>query len=256
MVKQQGIIEEEDRQALLVQDLDGDGRREVLQVQPGFVRVLKVDPKGRLYIQRQLNWAHGRIDRLAPYTHGKGGARLVALSGKQARIVQLDKRSGGFSSQALVDLTGIEIDRLAVGDVDGDRRPDLVGWSKGVVRVLLNRPQRLELATSIVLNASVNNFRDFNLFAADLDTDGRDEVLLFDKLKSVMEILRAETDGKLRTVFRHRLFTAQLTRRPRSGKSTPDQPSEIGVGDVDGNGKPDLIFVLHDRLAIYLQDAK
>ena len=32
-------------------------------------------------------------------------------------------------------------------------------------------------------------------------------------------------------------------------------PKEMAVGDVDGNGKPDLVFVLEDRVAVYLQQA-
>ncbi len=256
VVKQQGLVEDEEHQALLVQDLDGDGKREVLQVQPGFVRVLRVDAKGRLYIARQLSWDHGRIDRLLPYTRGKAGAQLVAISGRQARVVRIEPGADGFGLLDTLDLTGIHLGDPAAGDVDGDGHQDLIGWHQGAIKVLLKRPPRRILTSRINLNAALNRFEYWDMRTADLDADGRDEVLLFDKRKAAMEILRRDPGDKLRTVFRHQLYTSGITSRHKRGKAAPEQPRDVGVGDLDANRRPDLVFVLHDRLAIYLQGAK
>lgn len=253
VIKQQGLVEDEEKQSLLVQDLDGDGKREVLQVQPGFVRVLRVDAKGRMFIARQLSWEHGRIDRLVPYSNGKDGAKLLAISGRQARVVRIEPGSSSFTLVETIDLTGVALGDPLAGDLDGDGQADLYGWHQGAITVLLKRAPRRTLESRTNLNAALNHFEYWDLHAADLDGDGRDEILLFDKRKAAMEILRRDPSDRLRTVFRHQLYTSGLGRHQKRGKAAPEQPREVGVGDLDANRRPDLVFVIHDRLAIYLQ---
>jgi hypothetical protein len=33
------------------------------------------------------------------------------------------------------------------------------------------------------------------------------------------------------------------------------EPRDLGVGDVDGDGRTDLILLVHDRVLVYRQDA-
>jgi len=90
------------------------------------------------------------------------------------------------------------------------------------------------------------------VYPADLDGDGLDEVMLFDSKKAMFEIYRAKKDGTLHPICRQRLFERSIYQR---GEKTDayELPEELAVADVDGNGKADLIFILQDRVAIYLQ---
>ena len=54
--------------------------------------------------------------------------------------------------------------------------------------------------------------------------------------------------------MRHRLFEKTIFQRGES--NSHELPQELQIGDVDGNGKPDFICILHDRVAIYLQDGE
>jgi hypothetical protein len=78
-------------------------------------------------------------------------------------------------------------------------------------------------------------------------------VLLFDSRKAMFEIQRPDATGRLETLLRHRLFEKTILQRGES--DTYEIPQELAVGDVDGNGRADLILILQDRIAIYLQDA-
>ena len=70
-----------------------------------------------------------------------------------------------------------------------------------------------------------------------------------------MEILKGGKGGKLKTIFRHPLYDKHLSKRARmGGKKAGQQPRAVATGDVDGNGKVDMIFLMQDRVAIYLQD--
>ena len=61
-------------------------------------------------------------------------------------------------------------------------------------------------------------------------------------------------DGGLQPICRHRLFEKNIYQRGET--DSYEMPRELAVGDVDANGKADLVFVLQDRIAIYLQDAE
>ncbi len=70
----------------------------------------------------------------------------------------------------------------------------------------------------------------------------------------MFEGYRPDAEGNLRLVLRHRLFEKTIFQRRRS--DSYEMPAELKIGDVDGNGKPDFICILQDRVAIYLQDTK
>jgi serine protease Do len=248
---QQRLIDDEKDRELLVADVDGDGRREALQVQPGFVRLLRVDEKDRLYIARQLTWEHGRIEQLVAVPEDGSGAELIAFGDHSARRVRL-AGAGGFQLRAETDLTGVAMGRLTVGDVDGDRRADLVGWRPDGAVVLLARKSRLAAAQRIALDADLERFEYWNLHTGELDGGARREVLLFDRRQAVIEILR-QRKGRLWPVMRHRLYSSGLADRAKRNKKGSAQPRGVAIGDVDGDDRPDLIFAIHDRLAIYLQ---
>ncbi|MBN2495023.1 MAG: trypsin-like peptidase domain-containing protein [Deltaproteobacteria bacterium] len=258
VIREKSVIQREGEQehALLFEDLDGDGRRDVLQVMPGFIRILKVDAKGRLFVKAQYNWDHGPLLRFVRFDSQGKKTRFAAVAGNQASLVHLDSSSRRFELEAQLDLSGLDIGLLAVGDVDGDARPDLVTWGKGVVLTFLSRAQGRSLEASTRLNASLSHFAYWELVPADLNRDGRDEVLLFDSKKNVMEILEQKKDAAFHTIMRHRLFERHLIRSNKPGKNQAAQPSCVEIGDLDGNGKPDLVFLLHDRLAVFLQDGR
>jgi hypothetical protein len=217
------------------------------------VRVLKVDAKDKLYVERQFNWKFEQVTGLVPYGGGGGAPRFVALAGNLAKIVEFDMAASDFKLVATVDLAGLEPGELKVGDVDGNGRPDILLLSPTDIQILYSRDQRSVVRAKNVFDARLDYFTYWNLRPADLDGDGKDEVLLFDSKKAMFEVYRPQADGSLEPICRQRLF--EKTIRQRGETDSFELPQELAVGDVDGNGKPDLVFILQDRLAIYLQDA-
>jgi len=252
IIVEQKFLEEQKGQPLLLADIDDDGNDDVLYVQPGFVRVLKVDRKDKLYVERQFNWEFENVEQLTPYST-TGTPRFLARSGNQARIVEFNPEAGEFKLIATIDLAGLEAERLKVGDVDGSGSPDILAMGGNALQILYGKDERRILDSKIVFNARLDNFTYWKAHAADLDGDEKDEVLLFDSSKAMFEIYRPDKEGNLRPLCRHRLFEKTIYQRGET--SSYEIPQELITGDVDGDKKADLIFILQDRVAIYLQAA-
>jgi len=251
VIKDQNFIDEQKGQPLIVTDVDADGKQDVLLVKPGFVRVLRVDAKNKLYVEKQFNWEFDLVSQLTLYDRSGKKPRFAALAGRHVKIVELDAAAGSFSLVGTIETSIAGTGRMQVGDVDGNGKTDILIPGMGAVTIALSSPETRSVDSRMLLNAKVDYFRYWNLWPADVDQDGKPEVLLLDSRKAMFEIYRLNDAGKLRLAMRHRLFEKTIFQRGDS--NTHELPQELRVGDVDGNGKPDFICILHDRVAIYLQ---
>jgi hypothetical protein len=251
IIRDQNFLEEEKKQPLLVEDVDGDGRRDILLVTPEFVRVLKVDDKNKLFVSRQINWEFDPVTHFTFFDKAGGTPRFVTLAGRQARVVKLNKDGDRFVADGRVDLQGLSMSGVKVADVDGSGGADLVLLGPKSVDILLAKPERNALESEVVLNTKLDYFLFWNVYPVDLDGDGGHEVLLFDSRKAMFEVCRPGPKGRLQTVLRHRLFEKTIFQRRKTDALTI--PSEFDAADVNGDDRPDFVCVLQDRIGIYLQ---
>ncbi len=121
---------------------------------------------------------------------------------------------------------------FAVADLDGDGRPDLVGATPGAasVAVFLNLsvPGTLDLDSF----AAETNFPSPNncesVIAADLDGDGRPDLIVGSIQGNAMAVLRNLSAPGAPAFADHVDFNA------------PGWVHNVAVGDLNGDGKPDL----------------
>jgi hypothetical protein len=91
-----------------------------------------------------------------------------------------------------------------------------------------------------------------NLAVGDINSDGITDFVMVDYKNNNIEIL---TLGNLKNPVvgtRFKLFE-EKTSAEKTGK-TAVEPHQIEVTDVTGDGKPDVVTVIHDRIIIYPQD--
>ncbi len=252
VIKDQEFLPQQGGQPLLVADVDGDGVAEILLVQSGFARVLRVDENENLYVQRQFNWRFPGVKSLVPYPGGER-PRLLAVTDDLARVVGFDVQTTHPRLLGTMDLSGLDFHDVRAANVRGSEQPELLLVGGNAIHVVQVGQPGGAVHARVAYDASLDYFSYWKVHAADLDGQAGDEVVLFDRKKAMFEVHRFGKDGLLQPVLRHRLFEKSIYQR--SETDSYQLPRELAVGNLDGNGAADLVFVLQDRVAIYSQSA-
>jgi hypothetical protein len=101
-------------------------------------------------------------------------------------------------------------------------------------------------------DTDLKNCAYYLAITADLDRDGKGEVVVFDRTSSIMELLTPATGAASpwKSVMHFVLFEMNLHFRGRKGDTTV---REALVKDITGDGRPDILIIVHDRVILYPQ---
>ena len=224
---------------LALTDIDGDGIPELValvhdtiyvfanQSTPGNIvfgppTVISPSAGTLQYGNEEIAFGIGDID-------GDGRPDLIISSGYDVRLsVLLNSSSpGSFSFTAPIP-TGIAAgSALAVSDLDGDGKPDLmvVYATSDSMAVIRN--------TSTVGNVSFSYAVDLlanfptGIFVSDVDGDGKPDIEISNSANTV-SVFRNTTAGG-------------ISFAPRIDLSAGNSPAGISLSDMDGDGKPDMV---------------
>ena len=93
-----------------------------------------------------------------------------------------------------------------------------------------------------------------NLAAGDINNDGRTDIIMVEYGRSHIEILALDAGIKPVPAMRFKIFEQKSYRDAKGRPKVSAEPRELTVADVTGDGKDDLVTVIHDRIIIYPQD--
>lgn len=223
--------------ALAIADLNGDGKPDLVVGHGNVVSVLLGNGDGTFRPKQDYGTSGLGVGSVAVADlngDGKPDLAAAAVSHTARLVVFLDNGDGTF--QAPRDYGGGG-DNLSVGDLNGDGRPDLVTSFTGCcvgVAVSLNRgdgtfglPRRYGGSGGIV---PATGGGAVSTQIADLNGDGRPDLVLGD-------VEAAGLYGIGLTVLLNRGDGTFGSRRDYRGAGDTDS---IGIGDVNGDGRPDL----------------
>jgi len=232
--------------SVTIGDLDGDGKPDlaVANSNSSSVSVLRnTSTSGSISFAANVDFATGG----GPYSvaigdldgDGKPDMAVVNLYDNTISVLRNTATSGSIISgsfAAKVDFAAVSGPySVAIGDLDGDGKPDLA------VANLYGNSVSVFRNTSTFGSITTGSFAAHVDFAAgsspysvaigDLDGDGKSDLVVANRSSNSVSVLRnTATSGSITTGS----FAAHVD------FLTGDTPGSVAIGDLDGDGKPDL----------------
>ena len=134
------------------------------------------------------------------------------------------------------------------------RRIFLLSQQKHTFQRIPTKPSN-ELPTLKVLHRFQSDMRKIQhrgVDTGDFNSDGRPDLFCIDPSKNLIEFFRlSEDEQEWESVLHFQIFEKNL--HVRGERSAQPEPREGVVADLNGDGKDDLVLLVHDRLLHYYQ---
>eukprot|EP01035_Chromulina_nebulosa_P021038 gene21038-27264_t len=170
---------------------------------------------------------------------GKPDIAVTNISANTVSVYRNTSSSGSITSgsfaTAVTFATGTSPISVAIGDIDGDGKPELVVANAASANVsVLRNTSTSGTITSGSFATQVNfatGTSPHKIALGDIDGDGKLDIAVPNQTASTVSVLRNTSSSGTITSGS---FATQVT------FSAGTNPFSVGIGDIDGDGKPDM----------------
>jgi hypothetical protein len=183
-------------------------------------------------------------------TDGDGTKEIVLLDRATKSLLFLSLKDGVYRPSGSLLVGSINFTGMHVADFDSDGRDDLLiaGTDRFGVLQTGRRGQRLK--TIATYETKRNDARLADLAAGDVNGDGIPDVVFSDVGEQSLEIATYAGDPELLPAITFKLFERKTFRN----MGDIIEPRDMTLGDVDGDGRTDVVLIVHDRVLVLRQD--
>lgn len=264
---QASLIKEASLRSIALADVDGKAGQELLVAQKNFARSL-VFSEGRTWSvidQYNAKSTENQISAVAAFDidreAGVESPAILLLDGQKDRLQILKAASDKtYRLEKELDVgkwgNATHLKMLFAPLTGGKARSILLFDSEKFA--ILTPPsesytaERLEQLFSYQTKIKEGLYG--NLTAGDINSDGRTDIVMVEHRNNNIEILTLDDSGKPVPAMRFKIFEQKSYREAQGRPKAVAEPRELTIDDVTGDGKADLITVIHDRIIIYPQD--
>ncbi len=224
--------------SVAIGDLDGDSRPD-LAVSSSYsdkIGVLRNLGNGRFADRVDFDAGGSTISVVISDLDGDGRPDLAAANwsyiSDRITVLRNTSGSGNMSFAAPVQYaTGLRPQSVAIGDLDGDGRPDLAVANSGsdTVSVLRNISGGGTIGFGNQVNFATGR-TPTSVAIGDLDGDARPDLALSNWNSNSISVMRNTSEG------------GNLAFASRVDHATSSNPASVVMGDLDGDARPELVF--------------
>lgn len=247
-------------------DVDNDGKSELLLAQKNFLRAVVLEAEERapsatndarwvFRVKEQINGAasNSRLVAAAPLPQANGVPALLLLLDAERKAITLCERGADAIWRAtrevplpLADFRSLQ--PLALG---GTQVNTLTLASANAVGLLALSGDVWTIAEVDSYETPVKDGVLRDVLAGDLNHDGRKDLVFLEVAKSYVDVVELTPERRLAPGTRWPVFEE---RSYRGRRSVFPEPREGLIADVTGDGKEDLLLLVHDRILLYAQE--
>jgi hypothetical protein len=254
-----------DTPAFSTGDVDGDGKAELLLAQKNFVRAVVLRRDGEteddtgaswsFQVKEQINGASSssRIIAATAMRLGPGEKPALLLLDAERKGLSICQRddAGVWQISRNLDLLETAFTRLEAVNLGGDAGQAVAFVGLNGVAWLPFAGDVWELTELDDYETPIDNGVLLDVVSGDLNNDRRKDLVFLETGRHYLDIVTFEPPHQLVPANRWQVFEERTF---RSRRAEVPEPREALVIDVTGDGRNDLVLLVHDRVLLYPQD--
>ena len=260
---QMSLIKEAGLNSTAVANMNGKDGDEFLVAQGNFARSLIFSGGKNWNVIDQYNAksTENSIMAVAAFNifSKKGHPEILLLDGQKGQLQILKADENGtyrFEKELNVGTwSGATHLQMIYASLTGGKTKSILLFDSEKFAIITppdgEKPENLE--TMFSYETKIKDGKYGNLTAGDINSDGRDDIVMVEYERNHIEILALDASGKCVPAMRFKVFE-EKSYRDRREEKTSAEPHELKIADVTGDGKNDLVTLIHDRVIIYPQD--
>lgn len=228
---------------------------ELIIGQGSYARSVRLDD-GRLQVVDQYNLgdSNGKVQGVSAIDIDGDGKRELALYDRSAEAIDfLREKEGLYQRWKQQKIGGFQLRGIRVADFDHNGKADLLLFDSDRMGIIYAEKRDQEMKSIAQYESDIRGGKLYDMVPGDLNHDGKTDVLLLEPQRHNLEIVTMGADEQLKRAQRWKVFEEKTFQR--SATASAIEPREAVIGDVDNDGREDIILLVHDRVLVYLQDA-
>ncbi|MBN1512152.1 MAG: VCBS repeat-containing protein [Phycisphaerae bacterium] len=254
-----GLVGNLTARAVSVAPLGPDRQAALLMARGDFARAVSFDAdKGWQVIDQYQAGDRRRRFHVTAAVPGAEGRKpdIVAYDDVSGIVFFVEAQADGtYRAGREIKVGTAAVRKILISPSGAEATPDLILCGERKLICMRTGP-KVELRQVAGFEPNIEKGRFGHFTIADINSDDVPDVIVCEQYRHHVQILAFDEKGGIVDACKFKVFETHPhteKRRPGSGPSS-GEPRHVLVEDVTGDGRNDLVLLVHDRLIVYPQD--